>query len=211
LRLLAQLTSLVRRAIHCRELDNDLDEELRSQLALMTDEKIKQGMEPDQARRAAKIELGGVEQVKEQVRAVRTGAWMDSLVQDIRLALRVLRKNPGFTAVVVLTLALGIGANTAIFTVAYDVLLRPLPYRNAGKLVMVWEDDSLYGFPENTPSPGNYSAWKAQNHVFTDMAAYNSGSFNLTGHGNPEALWGVQVTANMFPLLGVKPELGDVV
>ena len=133
---------------------------------------------------------------------------MNTLIQDIRYALRTFRRSPAFFFFAVAVLALGIGANTAIFTIAYNILLRPLPYQDANRIVMVWEDDSAYGFPANTPSPGNFSAWKAQNDVFTDTAACSGRTFNLTGHGNPEQFRGMQMTANMFPLLGVKPELG---
>ncbi len=133
---------------------------------------------------------------------------MNTLIQDIKYALRTFRRSPAFFFFAVVVLALGIGANTAIFTIAYNILLRPLPFHDANRLAMVWEDDSSVGFPQNTPSPGNFSAWKAQNNVFTDTAAYSGRKFDLTGHGNPEQFRGISMTANMFPLLGVKPELG---
>ena len=188
--------------------EREFDAELEAHLALIQEELERRGVSPEEARRQARVQIGGVEQVKELQREARSLRWLETLWQDMRFGLRMLRKSPAFTATAVLTLALGIGANTAIFTVAYNILLRPLPYRDAGKLVMVWEDDSAYGFPQNTPSPGNYSVWKAQNHVFADVAAYGGRTFNLTGNGNPEAFAGIQVTANMFSLLGVKPELG---
>ncbi|HLJ41276.1 MAG TPA: ABC transporter permease [Candidatus Acidoferrales bacterium] len=133
---------------------------------------------------------------------------MNTLLQDIRYAARTFVRNPAFFLFAAGVLALGIGANTAIFTVAYNVLLRPLPYRNANRLVMVWEDDSAYGFPENTPSPGNFASWKSQNSVFSDVAAMDTQRFDLTGQGNPEQLLATEITANMFPLLEVKPALG---
>jgi putative ABC transport system permease protein len=133
---------------------------------------------------------------------------MNTLLQDLRYAARTFFRNPAFFLFAVAVLALGIGANTAIFTVAYNVLLRPLPYHDAGHLVMVWEDSSAYGFPQDTPSPGNYASWKSQNKVFTDMAALDYHQFDLTGRGNPEQFHGVELTANMFPLLGVQPMLG---
>jgi putative ABC transport system permease protein len=133
---------------------------------------------------------------------------MNTLLQDLRYALRTFVRNRAFFIFAVAVLALGIGANTAIFTVAYNILLRPLPFHDAGRLVMVWEDASAYGFPQDTPSPGNFASWKSQNNVFTDMAALRGRGFDLTGHGNPEQFDGVMMTANTFPLLGVKPELG---
>lgn len=133
---------------------------------------------------------------------------MSTLFQDIRYAFRTFLRNPAFFFFAAAVLALGIGANTAIFTVAYNVLLRPLPYHDASRLVIVWEDDSAYGFPANTPSPGNYAAWRARNNVFTDVAAMDGAQFNLTGKGIPLQFIAKEITSNMFPLLGVKPELG---
>jgi len=133
---------------------------------------------------------------------------MGALAQDFRYGVRMLRRSPGFTAVAIVTLALGIGANTAIFSVVDAVLLRPLPFHDPDRLVMVWEDATHVGFPRNTPAPANYLDWKAQNHTFDDLAALRSRSFNLTGEGDPEQLDARAVTANMFPLLGVKPALG---
>jgi putative ABC transport system permease protein len=117
-------------------------------------------------------------------------------------------KNPGFTVVAVIALALGIGANTAIFSVVNSVLLRPLPYKDPERLVMVWEDASKFGYPRDTPAAANYVDWRDQNTVFEGMAAIADESFNLTGAGDPERLEGRSVTANFFPLLGVDPLLG---
>ena len=133
---------------------------------------------------------------------------MESLIKDIRYAVRSLLKRPGFAGIAVVTLALGIGANTAIFSVVNAVLLRPLPFPNPDRLVMVWEDASYAGFPRNTPAPANYADWKAQNGVFEDLAALDERSFNLTGDGDPQKIQSYGVTANFFPLLGIKPLLG---
>ena len=133
---------------------------------------------------------------------------MTGLIQDIRYALRQLRKNPGFTAVAVLTLALGIGANTAIFSVVNAILLKPLPYPNADRLVVVWEQNPQRGWFENVVSGANFLDWKKQNHVFADLAALEPRSFNLTGDGRPEEVAGQQVTTNIFNLLGVRPYRG---
>jgi predicted permease len=130
------------------------------------------------------------------------------MYNDLRYAIRQLRKNPGFTAVAVLTLALGIGANTAIFSLVDAVLLRPLPFREPDRLVMIWEDASRIGFPQNNPAPGNYSDWKSQNRVFEDVAAVSWRTFNLTGDGQPERINANTITANFFPLLGIRPALG---
>jgi predicted permease len=134
---------------------------------------------------------------------------MNAILHDLKYGLRTLAKNPGFTFFVVAVLALGIAASTAILSIADTVLIRPLPYRDANHLVMVWEDSSSYGFPRNTPAPGNFADWKARNQVFEDMAALSfGGSFNLTGEGNPEEIPGLQVTANLFSVLGARPALG---
>ena len=130
------------------------------------------------------------------------------LWQDLRYGLRALLKNPGFTIVAVIALALGIGANSAIFSVVNAVLLRPLPFKNPQQLVMVWENAAHLGFPKNTPSPPNFLDWQRQNTVFTGMAAMSERSFNLTGVGEPERLDGRRVSANLFDLLGVPALLG---
>jgi len=133
---------------------------------------------------------------------------MSTLLHDLRYGLRMLAKNPGFTAVAVLTLALGIGANTAIFSVVNAVLLRPLPYRHADRLVIVWEQNLSRGWTTNIVSTANFDDWRRQNTVFSDMAAVASGSFNLTGVGEPMEIGGERVTANLFALLGVQPIRG---
>lgn len=133
---------------------------------------------------------------------------MDMLWRDLRYAVRGLLKRRGFTAVAVLSLALGIGANTAIFSVFSAVLLRALPFHDADRLVVVWEDASFVGFPQNTPAPANYADWKAQNGVFEGMAAVRDRSFNLTGDADPEKVLAHAVTANLFSLLGVEPAVG---
>ena len=133
---------------------------------------------------------------------------MENLLKDIRYGIRGLLKRPGFTVIALVTLALGIGANTAIFSVVNAVLLRPLPFQKPEELVIVWEDATFAGFPHNTPAPANYVDWKAQNQSFADMAASNETSFNLTGDGEPERVSAYAVSANFFPLLGVQPLLG---
>ena len=133
---------------------------------------------------------------------------MANLWSDLRYGLRLLRHAPGFTAVAVGALALGIGANTAIFSTVDAVLLRPLPFADPDRVVMVWEDNSAASFPRNTPASGNFVDWKQRNHVFTDMAATRGASANLTADGPPEQVVGRATTPNFFDVLGVKPALG---
>ena len=133
---------------------------------------------------------------------------MQSLFADLRYGLRLLRKSPAFTAIAVVTLALGIGANAAIFSTVNAVLLRALPYHEPDRVVLVWEDASYVGFPINTPAPANYFDWKRRNDVFTDIAATRGASANLTAGGPPEQVLGRAVTSNFFSVLGVQPILG---
>jgi predicted permease len=133
---------------------------------------------------------------------------MNQLLQDIRYGLRGLRKRPGFTAVAVITLALGIGANAAIFSVVNAVLLRPLQFRDPERLAILWEDASFVGFPRNTPAPANYVDWKNQAQSFEDVAATHESSLNLTGDGEPERVETRRITHNFFSLLGVQPLIG---
>ncbi len=185
--------------------ERDLDDEVRGYARMLEEENVARGMKPQDARRAAGIEMGGAEQVKEEVRGARAGAWFESLLQDLRFALRMLRKNPGFTAVAILTLALGIGANTAIFSVVNGVLLRPLPYHDADRLTLVWEKDDP-GVKDNV-GYATYLDWKAQNKSFKDLAVYSSWQPVLQV-GEAEQLNGLRVTSNYFRTLGVHPELG---
>src|SRR5437762_7177930 len=133
---------------------------------------------------------------------------MGTLLQDLRYGLRMLAKNPGFTAVAVLTLGLGIGANTAIFSVVNSVLLRSLPFRDADRLVVLWGENPHRGWIRNPLSPAELLEYK-QSDLFADMAAFRSMDFNLTGSEAPEQLRGQKVTANLFSLLGVEPKLGS--
>ena len=133
---------------------------------------------------------------------------MRTLLSDVRYGLRRLRQAPGFALIAICALALGIGANTAIFSTLDAVLLRPLPYDDPDRVMMVYEDASAIGFARNTPAPANYFDWRAQNHVFTDMAATRSRSMSITGDGSPEQIYGLAVTPNFFSVLGVNPLMG---
>jgi predicted permease len=133
---------------------------------------------------------------------------MENLVRDVRFALRTMARKPAFTAVAVIIIALGIGTNTAIFSLVRAVLLRPLPFASPDRLVMIWEDASFVNFPKNTPAPANYVDWKTRNEVFEDVAATRINTFNLTGDGEPERIYSYGVTTNFFSVLGVEAALG---
>ena len=185
-----------------------MDEELRAHFERQVEKLIASGLSREEATRKARLEFGGYEQLKEEIREARGVSLVDSLKRDVSYGLRILRKNPGFTAVAILTLVLGIGANTAIFSVINAVLLRPLPYTDPGSLVMVWESNSKVGNPHNTVSPPDYLDWKRQADGFSGMAAIFDQRANLTGGGLPEQIVLQDVSEDFFSVLGVNPILG---
>ena len=189
------------------ERDADLAGELEFHVELQTQDNLRAGMSAAEARRQALIKLGGMDQTKESYRDRRGLPWLDSLLQDIRFALRMLGKNLGFTTVAVLALALGIGANTAIFSLVNSVLLRPLPYKNADRIVIVWESKAGLS-PHNVVSPPNFLDWRSQNSVFESMAYLADRSVNLTGEGSAEQVDAQYVEYNFFDTLGIHPILG---
>jgi putative ABC transport system permease protein len=202
----------------------EIVEELAQHLDDVYQRAIAAGANETEARRAALNELAGEYALLKDLRHFKNRTTTDysppgepgrvnllaDLFQDLRYAARILKKNPGFTAVAVVALALGIGANTAIFSVVNTVLLRPLPYKDQEQLVMVWEDATRHGYPRDTPAAANYVDWRDQNNVFSGMAAIADMNFNLTNAGDPERLKGRRVSANLFPLLGVEPQLGRI-
>ncbi|HEY6187243.1 MAG TPA: ABC transporter permease [Pyrinomonadaceae bacterium] len=200
--------SYVVRQINRRRAEVELEEEIRTHLELETEQNVEVGMTPEEARYVALKTFGSVTLSKEDSRAMWGFRSLETLWQDVHFGVRMLMKNPGFTIVAVIALALGIGANSAIFSVVNTVLLRPLPYKDPDQLVMVWEDATTQGFPRDTPAPANYIDWRDQNQVFEGMAAIADMSFNLTGVGEPERIEGRRVSASLFPLLGVAPQLG---
>ena len=174
---------------------------------MLTEENIRRGLPPDEARRQARLRLGGPAQLRETQHDLRGLPWLESLLQDVRFGLRMLRKNPGFTAVAVLTLALGIGANTAIFSVINSVLLEPLPFKNPAQLVSLRETESA---PGDFPLDGaDYLDWQAQNKTFSSMSLIgNPQGFNASGAGEPEVVSVRETQANFFDTLGVEPLIG---
>ena len=186
--------------------EQEMDEELRAHVEAETEENIRRGMTREEARRRALAEFGGLEQIKEEARELRWSVWLETLWQDIRYAARTLRKSPGFTAVAVLTLALSIGANTAIFTVVNAVLLRPLPYPQSDTLVRVWENPG--DNPRNLLNPRNFVDWREMNRSFLQAGAFYFESVALTGDGEPERIVAARATPELFTVLGVSPLLG---
>jgi putative ABC transport system permease protein len=190
------------------QVERDLSDEIDGYTDLLIEEKIAHGMSRDDARRAARMEIGGIEQVKEHVRDVRVGAWLDVLRQDVRFAIRTLTRRPGFATVAVLTLGVGMGATTAIFSLIDSVLLKPLPFHEPDRLATVWEGRPRFNQPRMQVAPANYADWKQQVQAFESLAAYFNSFINLTGAGTPERLVAAQVTPNLFPTLGVEPLVG---
>lgn len=190
--------------------DQELDDELRDHLERATEEYVAKGMAPEKARRQARLDLGGIEQTKEKCREARRVNWIQDFVQDLHFGLRMLRKSPGFTAVAVLTLALGIGANTAIFSVVNSALLRPLAYREPQQLYLVREIvPQLAKFaPELDANLPDFRIWQKQVHSFADVAIAEATTAGLTGAGDPEVIRGVRASANIFDALGAQPALG---
>ena len=201
-RLRGRLRALLRRG----EMDSELEEELRYHLEREIELNLRGGMTPEEARRAALRAFGGVEQARELCREARGVRMFQDLWQDLRYGARKLRKSPGFTLVAVMTLALGIGANTAVFSVVNAVLLRPLPYKDPERLVRLSEYSEK--IPEISVSYPNFLDWREQQTSFELMAAMQPGSYNLSGEGEPERLAGGHVSPEFFKVLGVEPALG---
>ncbi len=201
---IARLRGMLRR----ERLDRDLEEELRSHIEMRAADNLAAGMSPQAARYEAQKRFGNTALLKEDTRNADIVGWLDVAARDFRYALRMLQRSPGFTAVAVLTLVLGIGANTAIFSVINSVLLRPLPYHDPGSLVMVWETNSQHPKPHNTVSPPNFLDWQTRNTVFSDMAYIADVRNNLTGIGDPEEVVVQAVSANFFSVLEVNLLLG---
>ncbi len=188
--------------------EKDLERELRSHLELEIQEQQEAGRSAEEARYAARRTFGSTSVVKEEIREMWAWSKLEQLAQDLRYALRAMRKNPGFTWTAVLSLALGIGANTAIFTVVNAVLLKPLPLPEPDRLVQLWETQPAKGYFRNVVNPFNFLDWRERSRVFQAMAAVQGLTTNLTGLGDPLALPGMQVSPNFFSVLRIAPALG---
>ena len=202
--LIPRLASLWRNLFHKDRVDQEFTEEIQSYLDMLTETKIKQGLTPQEARRSALVEVGGVEQVQEKVREIRMGQLIETAWRDVRLGVRALVHSPVFSIVTVLSLALGIGANTAIFSVVNGLLLRPLPYPESERIVDVWHTPPQQSFPgldRFSVSPANYLDWKAQSNAFEQMAIYTYSGFSMTTGNDPVPLIGAVVSSDFFSVL----------
>jgi putative ABC transport system permease protein len=209
--LIPRLTSLWRNLFHKDRVDQEFSEEIQSYLEMLTEAKLKQGLSPQEARRNALLELGGVEQVEERVREIRMGQFIETAWRDVRLGVRTLVHSPIFTAVTVLSLALGIGANTAIFSVVNGLLLRPLSYPESERLVDVWHTPPQQSFPgldRFSVSPANYLDWKAQSNSFEQIAVYGYAGLSLSTSNDPLPLIGASVSSDFFSVLRTNAMLG---
>src|SRR5215467_2846383 len=213
MKLLSNLAAGIRGLFRREHVERELDEELRAYLDASAAEKLSSGAHRDEAARFARVRMGSLESVKENVRAAGWESAIQAAMQDARYALRTFARKPAFTATAVLTLALGIGANTAVFSVVNAALLKTLPYRNESRLVMVWEQNfgrssGVQAKDHNVVAPSNFLFWLDNNTVFDQMAAMYDSSAALTGEGGPEQIPYQAVTSNFFYLLGVSPVLG---
>lgn len=199
---LHRAAALVRNLVRRPRVERQLDDELAAFVENATVEHLRRGLSRKDAERAARLELGGIEAVKDNVRDARAGAMIDIVLRDLRYAARSLRSAPSFTITAVLALALGIGATSAILSVVNGVLLRPLAYADADRLVVLLHDG------RNPVAPANFIDWRAQTHSFTDVAAAEYWTPDVTGDDDPESIYALRLTGTMFSMLGVSPTLG---
>ena len=208
MRIPAYFRSLAAKFLHRCQVENDIEEELRSHIQHRADDLERSGLARAEAERRARIEFGSRERFKEEAREALGGNFVETLIMDLRFAFRGLRKSPGFTAVAVLTLALGIGANTALFSVVETVLLRSLPFREPDRLMMLAQRDRQTGASMDYFAPTTFFDWRSQNHSFESMSAVDQGQVTLGGHGEPVQIAAQEVSASFLDVLGVRPILG---
>jgi len=191
--------------------DDDLSEELRNHIEMAIQERMERGQSRAEAEAAVRCEFGNELLVREATRQQWGWLWLEQLAQDLRYAFRMLRRSPGFTAVAVLTLAIGIGANTAIFSVVDGVLLQPLPYPEFNRVAKVFMHFAPQNAPRGHMCQADFLDWNAQNHAFEEVSAYANGLYDITGIGTPEQARGVSVTAGFFPIMRVPPLIGRTI
>jgi predicted permease len=203
-----KLLSAVRYLFRRNRVEHDIDAELQYHYDRQTEENIRKGLPPAEARREARRLIGGMEQVKEECRDARVGRAIESTLQDIRYGARMLLNNPGFTLMAIVTLALGIGVNTAVFSVVYGILLRPLPYQEGGRLVVLHQQANRIHVPDFPFSAKEIFDYRDQNHTLEDVVEHHTMTFLLIDKDSAERVDTAVVSANFFDVLGVKPQLG---
>jgi hypothetical protein len=189
-------------------MESEMDAELRFHIEAFAEDLVRSGVPREKALRRARIEFGGLERAKEDCRDARGFNFIESLIQDLRYGLRMLRKNPGFASTVILTLGLGIGLNSAIFTVASGFLLREPPVKDPPNVVMLTMVNPAESWDRNPVTPTEFSALRGHVHSFEGMAAVLIENLPLIGRGDPESVTVARVTSNYFALLGVPAHLG---
>jgi len=206
----SRLRSWSRAILRRSRMESEMEAELRFHIETFAEELIRSGVPREEAMRRARIEFGGIERVKEEGREARGVSLLDQLIQDLRFGVRMFRKSPGFTVVAVLTLALGIGVNTAIFSVVNAVLLSPLPYANAHRLAMVKEIlPNMSAEPFNVSGPDIAQIQKL-NHVFDGVGGFRVWTYELSGKSEPQRVTTDRISSNLFDVLGVQPLAGRV-
>jgi len=205
---LSYFRSLWRNLIHKDQVERELADEIQAYRDLLIEAKLNEGLAPNEARRLALIELGGEEQLKEECRDVRRTRVVEALWRDLQYAFRLLWKRPGFTLIATVTLALGIGASSAIFSVVNALLLRPLPYQDANRLVLLTRLDPQRQSPSTSDSIPKFNSIREQSQVFESLAAVAEDNFNLTGRDTPEQIRGARVSGDLLHVLVVQPYLG---
>jgi len=208
MRLWSQIQSWMRAMAARTRMESDMDAELRFHIEAYAEDLERQGVAHEEAMRRAHIEFGGVERAKEECREARGVSFLETLLQDLRYGVRTLAKSPGFTTIAVLTLALGIGANTAIFNVVNATLLQPLPIREGSRLVVIWISNMGHGWSRIGPAGQDYLDWKEQSKSFDDLFMFEHGTGTVTAPGEPEQVAGLRVTTNFGDFFGIKPVLG---
>lgn len=208
MRLRAFLESVASAIFHRSRVEAEMEEEMCAHIQSRADDLERAGLPRAEAERRARVEFGGVERFKEECREWRGAYFLETLLQDVRFGLRMLRKSPGFTVIAIIALALGIGANAAIFSVVNAILLRPLPYEHPSQLVFITETNPRSTFGKTSPSLPDIQDWRASSKTIAELAAFTWQNYFLTGSREPQLIWGLCVSPEFFSTLGVEPWRG---
>ena len=198
----------VRAVVRRGRVEGEMEEELRFDYEQRVEKHVRAGMTREEARRQARLEVGGAEGIKEECREARGVSFLETLAQDVRYALQMLRKSPGFTVVAILTLAVGIGADTAIFSIVNAVLLRPLPFKDSSRLVLLHEGLPKIGFPKLSFEPSDLAVFEREQKSFSALGTFVNERENISGQGEPDRIMVSRVSGTLFPMLGTEPMMG---